>query len=114
MASSLRNGGEEGVEGGFPGGALVRNLPANVGDACSIPGQELGGGDGSPFQYSCLQNSVDKGAWRTTVHGVTKTASGSEGGLEAKNRSKRLEKYEEENLPSGPAGFLRYVITCCA
>ena len=38
MASSLRNGGEEGVEGDFPGGAVIRNLPANVGDARSIPG----------------------------------------------------------------------------
>ena len=38
MASGLRNGGVEGIEGVFPGGPVVRNLPANVGDMCLIPG----------------------------------------------------------------------------
>ena len=59
---------------GFPGDAVV-NLPANAGDARdrgSIPG--LGSsprvGNGNPLQYSCLENSVDRGAWRATVPGV--------------------------------------------
>ena len=62
---------------GFPGGSLVRNSPAyvgNTGDMVQIPGsgRSLGGGDGNPLQYSCLKNPVDKGAWRATVHGVTR------------------------------------------
>ena len=59
---------------GFPGGF---NLPANAGDTRdidSIPGSRRfsGGRNGNPFQYSCLENSMDRGAWRATVHGVTK------------------------------------------
>ena len=60
--------------------ALVgKNPPANAGDArdiCSIPGwgRSLGGGNGNPLQYSCLGNSMDRGAWRATVHGVTESA----------------------------------------
>ena len=36
----------------------------------------LGGGHGNPFQYSCLENSMDRGAWRGTVHGVAKSRTG--------------------------------------
>ena len=56
---------------GFPGGSVVRNPPASAGDAGdsgSIPGSErpLGGGNGSPLRYSCLESPVDRGAWRAT------------------------------------------------
>ena len=53
---------------------MVKNLPANAGDASSIPGPERspGEGNGNPFQYSCLENPMDRGAWRATVHGVTR------------------------------------------
>ena len=46
----------------------------NVGDPGWIPGfgRSPGGGHGNPFQYSCLENPMDRGAWRATVHGVTK------------------------------------------
>ena len=46
----------------------------NAGDACSIPesGKSPGGGPGNPLQYSCLENPMDRGAWRATVHRVTK------------------------------------------
>ena len=49
---------------GFPGGSVVKNLPANAGDTGSIPGSERspGGGNGSPLQYSCLENPMDRGA----------------------------------------------------
>ena len=62
---------------GFPDGTVVRNLPANAGDtrdAGSISGlgRSPGEGNGNPLQYSCLENSMDKGAWRATVHGVAK------------------------------------------
>ena len=47
---------------GFPGGAAVKNLPANVGDAGSLPGsgKSPGGGNGNPLQYSCLENSMGR------------------------------------------------------
>ena len=55
----------------------VKNLPASEGDAKrlrSIPGsgRSPGGGNDNPLQYSCPENSMDRGALRTTVHGVTK------------------------------------------
>ena len=63
---------------GLPGGAVVKNPLANAGDARdtgSIPGlgRFPGGGNGNPVQYSCLENPMDRGAWRATVHGVTKS-----------------------------------------
>ena len=55
---------------------LVVNLPASVGDAeaVSILGSErsLGGGNGNPLQYSCLGNSMDRGAWQAVVQEFTK------------------------------------------
>jgi len=46
----------------------------NAVDHGSIPGLgRVPGGDGHPLQYSCLENPMDKGAWRATVHGVTKS-----------------------------------------
>ena len=54
---------------------MVKNPPANVGAAggvVSIPGsgRSPGGGYGNLLQYSCMENSMDRGAWRATVHGV--------------------------------------------
>ena len=62
----------------FPGGTVVKNLPANAEDARntgSIPGsvRSLGVGNGNPLQFSCLGNSMDRGAWRAIVHGVTES-----------------------------------------
>ena len=59
---------------GFPGGSGIKNPPANAGDRSSIPesGRSLGEGNGSPLQYSCLENPMDRGAWRATVHVVAK------------------------------------------
>ena len=59
------------------GGSVVKNLPANVGDASdmgSIPGSEKSPGEGNcnPLQYSCLENPTDRGIWQATVHGVAK------------------------------------------
>ena len=56
---------------------MVKNQPANAGDPGLIP--ELRrcpeGGKGYPLQYSCLENSMDRGAWWATVHGVRKSQS---------------------------------------
>ena len=56
----------------FPGGSVVKNLPANAGEAGSIPGlgRSPGEGYGNQLQYSCLGNPMDRGAWRAIVHGV--------------------------------------------
>ena len=63
------------VQKPFPGGSLVENSPANVGEAGWIPGwgRAPGAGNGNPLQYSCLGNPTDRGAWRATVHGVPKS-----------------------------------------
>ena len=55
----------------FPGGSVVKNLPANAGDVNSIPGlgRSPGEGNGNPLQYSCLENPMDRGAWWATVQG---------------------------------------------
>ena len=52
---------------------MVKNLPASAGDAGLIPGSGRSpGGDSNPLQDSCLENSMDRGTWWTTVHRVTK------------------------------------------
>ena len=58
---------------GFPGGSDSKESACNVGDLGSIPG--VGGscerGHGNPLQYPCLRNTMGRGAWKATVHGVT-------------------------------------------
>ena len=63
------------VDKGFPGGSDSKESACNVGDLCSIPGWggSPGGGHGNPLQPSCPENPMDRGAWRATVHGVTKS-----------------------------------------
>ena len=60
---------------GFPGDTVVKNQPANAGGAGLIPGsgKPTGEGNGNPLQYSCLENSTDRGAWQAIVHGVAKS-----------------------------------------
>ena len=63
---------------GFPGGVVVKNLPANAGDtrdAGSIPGsgRSPGVGNGNPLQYQCQENAMDRGAWWAIVHGAAKS-----------------------------------------
>ena len=63
---------------GFPGGTVVKNLPANAGDmreVCSIPGSGRypGRGHGNPLQSSCLENPMDRGAWQVMVPRVAKS-----------------------------------------
>ena len=62
---------------GFPDSTMMKESACNAGnttDAGLIPGSRRfpGGGNGNPLQYSCLKNSMDRGAWQATVHGVTK------------------------------------------
>ena len=59
---------------GFPGGSDGKASAYNAGDPGSIPGlgRSPEEGNGNPLQDYCLETSMDKGAWQTTVHGVSK------------------------------------------
>ena len=66
---------------GLPGSLVVKNPSANAGGVRgvgSIPGsgRSPGGGQSNPLQYSCLENSLDRGAWQATVHRVAKSQTG--------------------------------------
>ena len=56
---------------------MIENLPANLRDPgfLSGSGRSPGGKHGNPLQYSCLENPMDKGAWRVTVHSITKSCT---------------------------------------
>ena len=62
----------------FPGGSVGEIPACNTGDPDSIPGSGRfpGEGNGNPLQYSCLENSTDRGAWQATVHGIPKSQTG--------------------------------------
>ena len=59
---------------GFPGGSVVKNPHANLGDSGLILGlgRPSGEGNGNPLQYSCLGYPMNRGAWQATVHRVAK------------------------------------------
>ena len=59
---------------GFPCDSVVKKPPVNA-DVSLIPGlgRSPGGGNGNPLQYSCLENSMDRGAWWAAAHGVAKS-----------------------------------------
>ena len=63
---------------GYPGDTVVKNLPANAGDARDMglilgSGRSPGAENGNPLQYSCLKIPMDRGAWWATVLGVAKS-----------------------------------------
>ena len=59
---------------GFPDGSVGKESTSDTGDLGSRPGlgRSPGGGHGNTLQYSCLENLMDRGAWRVTVHGVAR------------------------------------------
>ena len=61
----------------LPGGLNSKESACNAGDLGSIPrlGRSPREGNGNPLQYACLENSIDRGAWWVTVHGVAKSWS---------------------------------------
>ena len=60
---------------GFPGGSDSKEFACNAGHPGLIPGsgRSPGEGNSNPLQYSCLENSMDRGSWQATVHSVTKS-----------------------------------------
>ena len=58
---------------GFPGRSVGKESAYSAGDPIPGSGKSPGEGNGNPFQYSCLENPIDGGAWQATVHGVTKS-----------------------------------------
>ena len=75
----------------FPGGSEIKASAWNAGDTGSIPGlgRSPGEGNGNPLQYSCLENSMEGGAWWATVHGVIKSQT-------------RLSDFTHSNQDSAP------------
>ena len=69
------NNSQTSTSRGFPDGSDGRESACNAGDLDLIPGLGISSGEenGNPLQYSCLENSVDRGAWRATISGVTKS-----------------------------------------
>ena len=65
---------------GFPGASDGKESTCNEGDMGSIPGlgRSPGEGNGYPLQYSGLENSMDRGAWQATVHGITEESDKTE------------------------------------
>ena len=65
---------------GLPGGSVVKNPPGNAGDEDLIPGlgRSPREGNGSSLQYSCLENLMDREAWRATVHRISKESDRAE------------------------------------
>ena len=68
---------------GFPDGSNGKKSARNVGNPRSIPGlgRPPGEGNGNPLQYSCLEKSMDRGTWWTTVHWITHKESDTTEGL---------------------------------
>ena len=89
----------------FPGGSVVKNLPVNVGDLNLIPGlgRSPGEGNGNPLQFSCLENSMDRGAWKAAVHGVAKswTQLSDWAHIHTCIRDSCLRSYKESSKPTG-------------
>ena len=91
----------------FQGNSVLKNPPANaedMGKVCSIPGSErsLGVGNGNPLQYSCLGNSKDRRAWRTTAHWRHKELDMTE----QHSTQQKQENYGEENI----TGKSKYIV----
>ena len=81
----------------FPHSSVGKESACNAGDLGSIlgSGRSPGGGNGNPLQYACLENPMDRGAWQTTVHGVTRVGHD----LATKPPPPPDRKYSEKKIP---------------
>ena len=101
----------------FLGGSAVKNLPANAGNVGLVSGwgRSPGGGNGNPLQYSCLGNPMDRGAWRSEVHGVSKESDTTE---RLNNNSQPLAEYVFSPTPKATGllpshSALEGEVECC-
>ena len=101
------------LQEGFPGGSVVKNLPSNARDAGglgSVPGSRRapGGGNGSPLQSSCLEDPMDRGAWRATVHSVAESDKteglSTQANLHDLKLIRSIEKLWKSSLPTYLSG----------
>ena len=81
---------------GFPGGSDGKASAYNAGDLGSIPGsgRSPGEGNGTPFQYSCLENPMDQGAWWATVHGAAESDTTEQLHVHIVNREGKSETHQ--------------------
>ena len=91
------------MDTGFSGGSDRKKSACNAGDTSSIPGLRRcpGEGNGNPLQYSCLENLMDRGAWRATVHGFAKSRTPRkhiEHRALQKNKRKKQEKTHKSQM----------------
>ena len=105
----------------FPGGSVENNPLATAGNARDVSlipglGRSSGGGNGNPLQDSCLESSVDRGAWQATVHGVSKTwtwlsthnytyTAGNSFSLTSRNTVSKITMWEQMQHPWSEAGL---------
>ena len=84
-------------------GSDSKESACSAGDLNSVPGsrRSLGGGHGKPLQYSCLGNSMDRGASWATVHGITKESDRSQ----SNNNNSKEKKVTIEHRPHEPIIF---------
>ena len=83
---------------GFPGGSVVKNLPASAGDTRLIPGlgRFPGGGNGNPLHYSCLENPMDKRAWQAICSPLGHKESDTTERLKKNNTMENSTKYSQK------------------
>ena len=97
---------------GFPGGSDGKESAFNAGDPGLIPrsGRLPGEGNGNPLQYSCLENSMDRGNWQPTVHGITKSRTQL-----SEHTHTRFHTYtipdSQTHIPAGPTYSRLFKIT---
>ena len=97
---------------GLPRWLSVKNLSLNAGDPGDASlilglGTSPGGGNGKPLQYSCLENSMDRGARQAVVHGVEKESDMTE---QSNNNSNNWYKGMKSFFSSGISGISRFYI----
>ena len=102
---------------GFPGGSDGKEFACNAGDASLIPesGRSPREGNGSPLQYSCLENSMDRGAWQTIVRGVAELDMPERLTISTQKRRnwKMMTSEEREGGGEGPQGSGEGLERCC-
>ena len=102
----------------FPGGTVVKNLPANAGDSRRAglhpgSGKSPGEGNGNPLQYSCLDNPMDRGAWLATLHGGHKESARTESTSHPCTQTTREAQVNTMEVKITPLEMSYWTLTYC-